>query len=289
MEEVLLTFNQFNKKISKHQTFNNLSFTVQRGQILGIIGENNSGKSRLCHYILKYRYSKRGGLIVHAKEISIMPESPLFYSDFSGWKNLKLLSQLNYPNITDEQLVQILKVMHLYHERKKKVRDYSLGMRVRLSLALALVSQPDLLIIDEPFTGLDTFARHELIQLLKVLAKQGIGILLTTNHLTEAENLCTDIIVLADGKISEVIDFKEISKTKVATQFKVDKVETASNLLKGYGYKILTKTEDAIVVEVENGYLDESIELLVQHDIKISTVTEVKETLSKYFVSSINE
>ena len=123
----------------------------------------------------------------------------------SGWDNLKLTANM-YKNISDEAIKDIVKLVDLETRIHDKVSKYSLGMRQRLGIARALINKPNILILDEPTNGLDPEGIKDLRNLLKKLAKEGMGILISSHNLAELESFCNKVLIIDNGTIIETSD-----------------------------------------------------------------------------------
>lgn len=197
-------------KTKEYTILDNVSIKADKGEIVGLVGGNGSGKTMLMKCICGFLSSFSGQIIVGGKEIGkeidfpenvgILIETPGFIPYYSGFKNLKILADLR-GRITEEDIKSYMKMVGLDPELKRTVRKYSLGMRQRLGLAQALMEQPELLILDEPFNGLD---KDMVLHIRKVLLEEkekGTTILLSSHNSDDIELLCDRQYHLDAGKI----------------------------------------------------------------------------------------
>lgn len=197
-------------KTKEYTILDNVSIKADKGEIVGLVGGNGSGKTMLMKCICGFLSSFSGQIIVGGKEIGkeidfpenvgILIETPGFIPYYSGFKNLKILADLR-GRITEEDIKSYVKMVGLDPELKRAVRKYSLGMRQRLGLAQALMEQPELLILDEPFNGLD---KDMVLHIRKVLLEEkekGTTILLSSHNSDDIELLCDRQYHLDAGKI----------------------------------------------------------------------------------------
>lgn len=197
-------------KTREYTILDNVSIKADKGEIVGLVGGNGSGKTMLMKCICGFLSSFSGQIIVGGKEIGkeidfpenvgILIETPGFIPYYSGFKNLKILADLR-GSITEEDIKSYMKMVGLDPELKRAVRKYSLGMRQRLGLAQALMEQPELLILDEPFNGLD---KDMVLHIRKVLLEEkekGTTILLSSHNSDDIELLCDRQYHLDAGKI----------------------------------------------------------------------------------------
>ena len=224
------------KKIIKNKTLvENISFSANKGDIIGLVGPNGAGKSTIIKLILGLIKLTEGKVLINGYDIQndfvnainkvgAIVENPDLYMYLSGYDNLKLTAN-NYRNITKERINEVIKIVGLEQRIKDKVSTYSLGMRQRLGIAEAIINNPELLILDEPTNGLDVEGIIEIRELIKELSSKGIAILISSHNLTEIDNLCNRIIAIKNGKIivNETIEeFKQISNGE-----KLDSIEEA--------------------------------------------------------------
>ena len=199
MEEKGIVVKQVCKSFGKHAVLENVSFQVKQGQIFGLVGNNGSGKTVLMKCICGFLKADQGEILVNGKRIGVevdFPESigaiietPGFIPDLTGFQNLKLLASLK-GKIERQEIMESMKRVGLQPGMKKPVSKYSLGMRQRLGIAQAIMENPDILILDEPFNGLDKEGVLRMRELLKELKKQGKAMILASHNGQDIEELC---------------------------------------------------------------------------------------------------
>lgn len=187
------------KSFGKQEVLKNISIKIPRGSIHGVVGNNGSGKTVLMKCICGFMHCDKGKVMVNGKQvgkdvdfpedIGIIIETPGFISNLSGYKNLKILAALK-GKIGKKEIREILIKVGLNPDMKKHVSKYSLGMRQRLGLAQAIMENPSVLVLDEPFNGLDKYGVLEMRNLLKSLKKEGKSILLASHNAQDIEELC---------------------------------------------------------------------------------------------------
>ncbi|MBN1644074.1 MAG: ABC transporter ATP-binding protein [Dehalococcoidales bacterium] len=195
------------KKFGELTAVEDLSLTVEQGEVLGFLGPNGAGKTttiRMLSGIISptsgYAWIgdyRTDGEIEHLHEsIGLLTETPGFYEKLSARRNLEFFAGF-YPNIEIKARVEkYLKTMGLWERRQSRVGTFSKGMKQRLALARALLHEPKVLFLDEPTAGLDPEAAREVRELVKKLSSEGRTIFLSTHNLTEAEQLCHRIAVI---------------------------------------------------------------------------------------------
>ncbi|MBS5863000.1 MAG: ABC transporter ATP-binding protein [Firmicutes bacterium] len=215
----LLECQNLYKSFGKKQILKDVSFEIDEGDILAFIGPNGSGKTTTIKLILGLQNIDKGKVTINGfdiekdfvksiEKVGAIVENPDTYMYLTGWQNLKLTANL-YKDITDEKIKEIVKLVELEGRINDKVSKYSLGMRQRLGIARALINEPNVLILDEPTNGLDPEGIKDLRNLLKKLAKEGMGILISSHNLAELESFCNKVLIIDNGTIIETSEVKE--------------------------------------------------------------------------------
>ncbi len=190
------------KSFGMETVLKDVSLTVKRGEIAGLVGNNGSGKTVLMKCVCGFLRPERGEITVCGKRIGkdcdfperlgLIIETPGFLPSMSGYRNLRTLAALRGV-IGKQEILDTLRRVGLYDARRKSVAKYSLGMRQRLGIAQAIMENPDVLILDEPFNGLDAQAVAEMRALLLDLKAQGKTILLASHNAEDIRTLCDQV------------------------------------------------------------------------------------------------
>ena len=210
------------KKIGKREILKNVSFSIHSGDIMAFIGPNGAGKTTTIKCILGLQKITRGKVTINGMDtqkkfvqaierVGCIVESPDVYLYLTGMENLKLQARM-YKNVVVDDILRVVELVGLENRIHDKVSKYSLGMRQRLGLAIALLHSPNLLLLDEPTNGLDPEGIKDLRVLLKRLAKSGVGILISSHNLSELESFCNRVCILSEGKILEEASIQEIKE-----------------------------------------------------------------------------
>lgn len=196
---------KINKSFGKEHVLKNVSLSIPPGSIYGVVGNNGSGKTVLMKCICGFMKCDSGKVIVNGKivgkevdfpdRLGVIIETPGFISSLSGYKNLKILASLK-GRIGKNEIRDTMKRVGLNPAMKKPVAKYSLGMRQRLGIAQAIMEDPDVLVLDEPFNGLDKYGVKEIRALLKELSDDGKAILLASHNAQDIEELCDHVLDL---------------------------------------------------------------------------------------------
>jgi ABC-2 type transport system ATP-binding protein len=207
----MLEISNLNKSYGKRQVLQNLDLNVADGEIYGLLGANGAGKTTTINIICNLLKPDSGDVRLNNQPISdstkkligIAPQENLLYKTLTCAENLRFFAEIygfNKKNI-EIQIKKVLTSVNLLDRANSLVETLSGGMQRRLNIAVALIHQPKLVILDEPTTGLDIEARYEVWELIRQLKSQGITVLLTTHLLDEAERLCQKIGILKQGRI----------------------------------------------------------------------------------------
>lgn len=193
------------KSYKDREVLKNISFEIKEGSICGLLGINGAGKSTIMKIIFGLENADSGTVIFNGKknasiyEIGALIETPAIYMNLSAFDNLKTRALLY--DISDERINEVLNLIGLSNTGKKKAGSFSLGMKQRLGLGMAIITSPDLLILDEPTNGLDPDGIKELLNFLISLKKSGMTILLSSHQLYEVSKVADKIVILHDGQI----------------------------------------------------------------------------------------
>lgn len=200
-------------KIYGEQTvLNNVSLEMKSGVIYGFVGQNGSGKTVLFKCICGFTKLTKGKITVlgkvigedvdMAENVGVIIENPGFLANYNAFKNLKFLATLK-GKITDEQIRDTIRLVGLDPDSKKKVSKFSLGMRQRLGIAQAIMENPEILILDEPFNGMDKSGTKEIRNLLLKMKEEGKTILLASHSADDIEVLCDEVYEMEMGICSK--------------------------------------------------------------------------------------
>ena len=209
----ILKVENLSKKYGKKEILKDVSFEINPGDILAFIGANGSGKTTTIKCLLGLQNPTSGLITINNYNIKrdfekaivrvgSIVESPDVYMYLTGYENLLLRASF-YKDIPPEKIMEVIELAGLEPNIYDSVSKYSLGMRERLGIALALINSPNLLILDEPTNGLDPAGIKELRELLLKLSKKGVGILISSHNLSELETFCNKVCILSHGHIIE--------------------------------------------------------------------------------------
>ena len=268
--EVVIRARGLTKTYKDFVAVDGVDFDVHRGESFGLLGPNGAGKSTTMKMISSVSQRTSGELSILNKEpnthgpeirahLGVVPQKDLLDRELKVWENLFTYGR--YFGLSRKWLKlkveELLEFAQLTEKRNSKADDLSGGMQRRLAIARGLVNEPEILLLDEPTTGLDPQARHILWDRLFRLKEQGVTLVITTHYMDEAEQLCDRLIVMDKGKIMAegspaqlIKDYS--SKEVVEVRFGTDKNEGAAKKLKGFGDR-LEVLPDRILVYTDKG------------------------------------
>ena len=300
MKEVIKT-NKLVKKYGDFVALDNVNITVKQGDIYGLVGNNGSGKTTFFRLLTGQSNVTSGSfellskstekeLNTVRKRIGSIIENPSFYPNMTLEQNIEHYRiQRGVPG--KESTTKVLKEVGLYEVRKKKFKNISLGMKQRLGFALALLGEPELLILDEPINGLDPSGIIEVRNLLLKLNKEkNITIIISSHILTELANIATCYGILNKGKLVEEVSAEELSeRCKSYLEIKVtDPKKLVVLLEKELGYKDYKVMHDGIIQLFDKSPIIEEIsKLAVYNEIGLRGLNEKVIDLEKYYMNLI--
>ena len=223
MSENIIQTDSLNFQYSKHlKVLDDISINVPKGSIYGFLGPNGAGKSTTMRLLTGIIPEQGNAIKLFGKplqnqlpevftKIGSLVESPALYLHLSGIDNLKYIAKLR--NIPEEKITEVLALVDLTNAGNRKAKQYSLGMKQRLAIAMALLSEPELLLLDEPVNGLDPNGIIDIRKLLVKLNKEkGVTIFVSSHLLSEIEKMCTHVAIINKGKLRFEGTMQELSK-----------------------------------------------------------------------------
>lgn len=207
MKDLILKTENLNKSFKGQKIVDNVALEVQRNTVYGLLGPNGAGKSTTLKMMTGMLRPDTGNIIFNGhtwtrndlQDIGVLIETPPLYDNLTATENLQVRTiALRLPQ---SRIEEVLKIVDLTNTGKKRAGQFSLGMKQRLGIAIALLNKPKLLILDEPTNGLDPIGIQELRQLIRSFPEQGITVILSSHILSEVEQVVDDIGIIADGKL----------------------------------------------------------------------------------------
>ena len=298
---VVLKVENLSKSYGSRMAVEGLNFSIHKGEIFGFLGANGAGKSTTMKVITGLASATEGTVTIlgHSlkknfkdaiKNVGAMIEAPQFYSYLTGYQNLKFFAGLG-KGVTKGKILDIAHLVGLSSRIYDKVGTYSLGMKQRLGIAQALLTDPKLLVLDEPTNGLDANGIREIKMFLKRVAKEkGVAIMISSHILSIMESMCDTICIIENGKISDIQSLEEIKKscTKHGSHFiKTDKPNYAGMLIQERFGKKAMVTKTKVLFNATTDEIAEIIEYLTRKQIPIYGAGEIDYSLEDAYLDII--
>ena len=301
MKEVILKTYNITKKYGNQVAVNNVNMTIKKGEIYGFIGQNGAGKTTLIRLITGLIHKSGGEIeLLGASgenelnkartKVGSLIETPSFYTNMTARENLEV-SRLVRDIPGKKCIDEVLELVGLKDVEKKKVKNFSLGMRQRLGIANALMGNPKLLILDEPINGLDPMGIVEIRELLKKINKEkDMTILISSHILSELSELATTYGIISNGKLIEEITAEELAeKCRQYIDLKVDDTSRAVTLLERElgisDYEVLEDKKIKVFSNLEN--VGEVNSILSKSGVIVQSISIKGENLEEYFMNKI--
>ena len=279
---MIIQVNNLNKSYGKHKVLNNLSFRIEKPQILALIGPNGSGKSTLMNCMMNLISFDSGEIEILGKsnkdyeifrEVSFLKDNRVLYPYLTGFDHLKYICDIQ--KIPQKRIDQVIELADIGSFYKKIVSSYSLGMKQRLLLAMALCNSPKLILMDEPLNGLDTDSIFKFRNLIKNLEENNTTILISSHSLNELDYITNDILFLKDGSViyedieiykqTEYRIFLENSDDlKVLQSFFEENTENIKYQIK--------ESENSIIFNLKDSKINQVLSFIYKNDIKIKKI-----------------
>jgi ABC-type multidrug transport system ATPase subunit len=296
MSEVVLSIHKLTKNFGKLCAVNQLDLEVKRGQVFGMLGPNGSGKTTTLGMLMGVTNPTSGSFTWFGepathhtrKKIGAVLEHPIFYPYLSGQKNLELNAMVKGAN--PNNIAKVLEIVELSERKDDKYRTYSLGMKQRLAIASALVSDPIILILDEPTNGLDPMGIAEIREIVKRIAADGKTIILASHLLDEVQKVCTHFAVLRKGKLMHSGPVDEVGKGEETVEVMAYHDDLSVLLQEFVGSGTIKKENGFFQVMMKDGYHSQDLnKFLFEKGIVTSHLATKKKTLEKQFLEILAE
>ncbi|WP_300119002.1 ATP-binding cassette domain-containing protein [uncultured Enterococcus sp.] len=283
METEILKIDRLCKKYGKKYVLSNITANINKGKIYGIVGENGAGKTTLMRIILKLIY-QTSGTISLSKETNIggLVEAPALYHSLSAYENLKYYAQVLSIDDKERRIEEILSCVGLSDvEKNKKVKDYSLGMKQRLAIALTILDKPNILVLDEPTNGLDPVGVRDIRNLiLKLRTEYDMTILISSHILRELDSVADCYLIMNKGKLITQLSNDDLLQNKIVIQ--VSDIKLAYSILNDRvdSVEIVNKN---IEIKDETITVDDVISILREKNIKIEGIYKKRISFEDYY------
>ncbi|MCU7558255.1 ABC transporter ATP-binding protein [Macrococcus capreoli] len=300
MSREVLRLENVNKYKGKAHIIKDLSFSVNAGEVFGFLGPNGAGKTSTIRMIVGLNKVSSGSIYINGhdikkdfkkviKEVGAIVENPELYPFLSGYDNLVHFAKMN-DNVSKERIDEVVALVGLTDAIHMKVRQYSLGMRQRLGIAVSILHRPSVLILDEPTNGLDPAGIKEIRHYIRNLAeKEGVAVIVSSHLLGEIEMMCDRICVIKDGQLVTIQDVNDATSVE-QYQFilKATPLDKAQQLLIQLDYVEHTSiVDDALHIKLPEVKVPEMIHALSQAQIAMYAFYREKVNLEARFFEMI--
>jgi len=301
MESIVMEAKGITKKYRQTLALDNVALKLEKGKIYGFIGQNGAGKTTLIRLITGLAFPTGGELSLwgktgekelqeQRKRIGSLIEGPALYTNMTAYQNMEV--QRIQRGIPDKSIIdKTLKIVGLADTGKKKVRNFSLGMKQRLGIAIALLNTPEFLILDEPINGLDPAGIKEIRNLIKTLNKEyGMTILISSHILEELYNTATDFILIDKGHIIEELSEAELNEkckqhVEIKTMDPQKAIMVLENKLNTDNFKVMPDNTIQLYDHLDD--LETIAAAMAEEKVLVTGLAVTGDTLEDYFLNKI--
>lgn len=298
MSEQIIEVRGLTKKFKNITAVNNLDLNVYRGDVFGFLGPNGAGKSTTIRMLLSLIKPTSGSIKIFGnsikenreailRKVGAIVEKPDFYLYLSAYKNLEIFGKLSGADVSNKKIMEMLELVGLSKRAKSKVKTYSHGMKQRLGLAQALLHDPELIILDEPTTGLDPQGMKEIRELILYLSRtKNKTVFLSSHILREVELIATRMIIInkgsaqVEGTVNDLLNMDKLTVT-----FEVDNIDNAKTLIQNSAWngKLLSSTNRELSFELIYSDIPVLNKFFVENGFSVSSIIPVR-SLEDFFL-----
>ncbi|QAT38919.1 ABC transporter ATP-binding protein [Clostridium sp. JN-9] len=285
----ILKLDNVSKSFGKNKVLDNISFSINEGEIVGFVGPNGVGKTTTIRIITNLIHPDKGNINICGYDlqkerekalscISAIVENPGLYTFLSGKDNVDFIRKIN--SVSKEKMNDVINYMGLSNRINDIVKTYSLGMKQRLALGICLLTEPKLLILDEPTNGLDPSGTIELRKTIVNLSKKNkMSIFMSSHVLSEVEKICDRVIFIKDGRINSIKSNENIKNSQTFKVY-IAEVEKAEKLIKNCdfinGYTI---NNNEFLINMDNKNLNDLLKLFMHNELDYTGIEIVNSML----------
>ncbi|MGW1455394.1 ABC transporter ATP-binding protein [Salegentibacter agarivorans] len=296
--ETILSLKDLTKKYGALTAVDKLSFTIEKGNVYGILGPNGSGKSTTLGMVLNVVNKTSGEFAwfngntdTHEalKKVGAIIEHPNFYPYMTAAQNLALVCKIK--DVPKDKIDEKLEIVGLLDRKDSKFRTFSLGMKQRLAIASALLNDPKILILDEPTNGLDPQGIHQIREIIRKIAAGGTTILLASHLLDEVEKVCSHVVIIRNGKKLYSGPVDAINASHGFFELQANNMQLLQELLIAHpGIENVSEKENIVTAILKEPMDAETInEYLFEKGLSLSYLVKRKESLEEQFLTLTNQ
>ena len=298
-DTTILKVDSLDKKFKQTHAVKGISFEVKRGQIFGILGPNGSGKTTTLAMLMgilhptsgSFSWFENGNKDENRLKIGCLLETPNFYPFLNAYDNLNIIARIKEMKNPGKAIEDVLELVGMKERGKQNFRTYSLGMKQRLAVAASLLSDPEVLVLDEPTNGLDPMGIIDMRELILDVAKKGKTIIIASHILDEIEKICTHVAIFKDGRIISVGSMGDILSQQTSYVVDAQDRNKLIDTLKQFSQWHVMEIKDSNQIKIEpktemNG--DEINKLLVEKGVYLSELRSHKKSLETLFIEIVS-
>lgn len=294
----VLSYNDVYKEVGNKQIVKGVSFNVKKGEIFGIIGPNGAGKTTLMKMTVGLSSISKGNICILGedlkgnlnvinKHVASMVDSPIGYTNLKGIDNLKIFQKAF--GVTEQRLQDIIKQFGLENIVNKKVKTYSLGMKQKLSLAIVMLKDSKIIILDEPTNGLDPCSVNALwFYLRKIVKENAVSVIISSHNLEQLQKICDRVALIKNGSVHKIRNIKIANTERKSIKFTVSDVEAAIKQIKNV-YEIVFEDENSFKINVFERDIPDVNRKLVQVGIEVFFIEKEENSIEDDYFQEFNE
>ncbi|CAH1855776.1 ABC transporter ATP-binding protein [Convivina praedatoris] len=296
----LLELRNVSKNFGHYKAMDQVSFNVEAGRIVGLIGPNGAGKSTTMRAIT--------GLMSYSSGDITFDNQPVTFSNHKAldkmgnlieypsiYPNLTALDHLNLYAMETKEAVNIPELMHqtgIDGDKfgKRKAKNFSLGMKQRLGIAISLVRNPKLVILDEPMNGLDPQSVHDVRELIRSLANKGVSFLISSHLLDELQRLADDLVIINQGKIIKTASMEEfLQNGQTQILIKTNDNQALLSLTKKYNWQAHLDGDRVIINKVDGMTVQDVLAKVTEAKLEVKTINTAEENLEEHLLNLLKD
>ena len=311
LASLIIRTNGLTKKFGNLVAVSNLQLEVRRGDVFGFLGPNGSGKTTTIRMLLGLLRPTAGTIYIfgmnnatHLQKIlpriGAIIEEPVSYGDLSGGDNLRIIamnSGLTSGSATRRRIEEVLEIVDLTSQAKDAVRKYSLGMKQRLAIGMALLTDPELILLDEPTNGLDPMGVHEMRQLILRLAEAGKTVILSSHILYEVQQVCNRVAILQKGCMVRQGEVRELLRQGKRLLVRMNTLEEARAALsclqkrRAFGANWIAQVsndhDSELQIDSPLARASEIVAMLAQQQLYVAEIRPQENSLEEFFMELV--
>ncbi len=294
MSDIVLEVNNLSKSYKQVDAVKSLSFDIRKGNVYGLLGPNGSGKTTTLAMLMgilhptqgSFSWFENGQKDSNRLRIGCLLETPNFYPYLNAYDNLRVTATIKNLQNPKKRIQEVLEYVDLAERGMRYFRTYSLGMKQRLAVASAILTDPEVLVLDEPTNGLDPEGIAEMRELILNIAGQGKTIILASHILDEVQKICSHVVMLKQGEMVYNGTMKELLVQRKTYKLMAENEEHLIQILnKIPGVKILEKTDGSFLVELDEETSGSKLnQLVVEQGLYLSELHAYQKSLETIFL-----